>query len=85
MPDPPLYRSDATARPRVRPGDLPCAIGVRLDGELMPVGTAFGAGWIGSAGEGTLATSWRLVVRGETLDGRWALRGGAFVELAEGG
>ena len=27
---------------------------------------------------------WRLVVRGVALDGRWALRGGAFVELAEG-
>jgi hypothetical protein len=57
---------------------------VRLDGERMPVGTAYGAGWIGSAGEGTLKACWRLVVRGETLDGRYALRGGVFVELAEG-
>ncbi|HEX8199489.1 MAG TPA: hypothetical protein VF590_03315 [Isosphaeraceae bacterium] len=44
---------------------------------------AFGAGWAGSAEEGTLEAAWRLVARGEALDGRWALRGGAFVELAE--
>jgi hypothetical protein len=47
------------------------------------VGLAYGAGWIGSAEEGTLEQAWRLVVRGEALEGRWALRAGAFVELAE--
>jgi hypothetical protein len=62
---------------------LPCAIGVLLDGHAGPVGTAFGAGWIGTAEEGTLEACWRLVVRGVALEGRWALRGGAFVELAE--
>ena len=27
--------------------------------------------------------AWRLVVRGGAIEGRFALRGGAFVELAE--
>jgi hypothetical protein len=84
MPAPPVFRSDASARPRVRPGDLPGAIGVQVDGEPMPVGMAFGAGWIGSAREGTLEQAPRLLVRGEAMEGRYALRGGVFVELAEG-
>jgi hypothetical protein len=84
MPAPLVFRSDATSRPRVRPGELPTAIGVLLDGEPLPVGIAHGAGWIGSAEEGTLEQAWRLVVRGEAVDGRWALRGGVFVELATG-
>jgi hypothetical protein len=45
---------------------------------------AFGDGWIGSAEEGTPEQVWRLVVRGEALEGRYALRGGVFVELTEG-
>src|SRR4051794_24551352 len=48
MPNPPLYRSDASTARRVRPGELPCAIGVLLDGELMPVGIACGAGRLDS-------------------------------------
>jgi hypothetical protein len=48
-----------------------------------PIGMAFGAGWIGSAEDGTLEVCWRLIVRGDALEGRYALRGGVFVELAE--
>jgi hypothetical protein len=46
-------------------------------------GMAFGAGWIGSDEDGTLEAVWRLVVRGQALEGRFALRGGVFVALAE--
>jgi hypothetical protein len=45
---------------------------------------AFGAGWIGTTADGSLEAVWRLVVRGEAMEGRYALRDGAFVELAEG-
>jgi hypothetical protein len=76
MPAPPRYRSDASTLRRVRPGDLPCAVGILLDGEPLPVGIAHGAGWIGSVEEGPPEQAWRLVVRGEVLERRWALRGG---------
>ena len=33
--------------------------------------------------EGTFEVPWWLVVRGEALEGRYAPRGGAFVDLAE--
>jgi hypothetical protein len=83
MAAPTAFGSNASRKPRVRPGDLPSPIGVQVEDHLMPVGVAFASGSIGSAEDGNLEQAWRLVVRGEALDGRWALRGGAFVELAE--
>jgi hypothetical protein len=87
MPDPPRYHSNASRRPRVAPGELPCAIGVTAElDDSEPIGLAFGVGWIqpdGQEGGGPLESVWRLVVRGEAIEGRFALRGGVFVELAE--
>jgi hypothetical protein len=83
VPDPPRYHSNASRKPRVAPGDLPSAIGVAAGpDDTMPIGTAFGAGWIGPEG-GPPEAVWRLVIRGEALEGRYALRDGVFIELAE--
>jgi hypothetical protein len=61
------------------PGDVPSSdeLFLRLHAAGWSNGIAYGNGWIGSAEEG------RLVVWGEALERRWALRGGVFVELAE--
>jgi hypothetical protein len=86
----PRYFSSASDKPRLKPGEIPFAIGV-LDapGALMAVGVAYPAGAIGGVdrdtGEslGPLEAVWRLEVGGEALDGRWVLRRGEFGELAE--
>jgi hypothetical protein len=91
------FANAARDRPRVGPGDLHGAIGI-LAGADQPgeiVGIAFGAGHVGgwrwdwgrpgSEPEdlGPREATWRLVVCKAVLEGRFALRMGEFVELAE--
>jgi hypothetical protein len=94
---PRYFANVARDRPRVGPEDVPGAIGILADadqpGEI--VGIAFGAGHIGGwrwgwsrpAVEpeylGHREATWRLVVGKAEVDGRFALRRGEFVELAE--
>jgi hypothetical protein len=85
----PFY-SNASRAPRVGPGRLPCATGVaEVPGGSIPVGIAYGAGRVGGYDSeddrdlGPAEAVWRLVVREEEIDGRFVLRGGRFVELAE--
>jgi hypothetical protein len=91
------FASVARDRPRVGPEDLPGAIGILADadkpGEI--VGIAFGAGHVGgwrwdwgrpgSEPEdlGPREATWRLVVGKVELEGRFVLRMGEFVGLAE--
>ena len=87
----------ARDRPRVAPGDLPGAIGLLADagkpGEI--VGIAFGAGHVGGwrwdwsrpgvepEYLGPREATWRLVIGKAEVEGRFVLRRGEFVELAE--
>jgi hypothetical protein len=63
----------------IRYGQLPSSIGV-LDApdHLMPIGTAYEAGWT----ESGLAI-WRLTVRGADLPGRWVIVDREFRPLEE--
>ena len=77
------YHSNATTAARIAPGQLPGAIGVVVDrAEPLPIGIAFEVGRIGGVDSPPEAV-WRLKIGVEVLDGRWVLRAGAFVELAE--
>jgi hypothetical protein len=85
----PFY-STASNAPRVAPGRLPCAIGVTpAPDDPAPIGIALEAGRIGGldwdTGEpiGPREAAWRLVVGKEDVEGRFVLRGGRFVELAD--
>jgi hypothetical protein len=84
------YYSNATRADRVRPGQLPSAIGVvEGPGSSWPIGIAYGAGHLGGwrwdtdEDLGPVEPVWRLVVGKDEVDGRFVLRGGRFVELAE--
>ena len=80
---PPHYHSNACRKPRVAPGELPGAIGIAAGpDDSAPIGIAFGAGFI-RGDLGRIEATWRLVVRGEAIDGWHALRSGEFVDLAE--
>jgi hypothetical protein len=87
MPD---YFSNASKAPRVRPGDLPGSIGVSASPEhYMPIGIASKVGrvggydWQADRSLGPVEAVWSIVVEGESVEGRFALRGGVFVEVAE--
>jgi hypothetical protein len=74
----------------VGPGDVPGSIGVtRSPDDAMTAGIAFEVRRIGGIDRDTgedlapVEAIWRLVVEGEAVEGRFALRGGGFVELAE--
>jgi hypothetical protein len=83
MPDPPRYYSHASSAPRLRWDELPFAISVLADpADPRPIGWAHGDVWPRPA-DPPPEKVWQLVVGGETLPGRYALRGGVFVELAE--
>jgi hypothetical protein len=84
------FFSTASRAPRVKPGDVPGSIGLtRSPDDAMTIGIASEVGRIGGydwdADEdlGPVEAVWRQVVDGEPVEGRFALRGGAFVELAE--
>ena len=93
MPDPPRYFSILPCRPRIRPSDPGYdACGVHLGRRDGPqVGIAFPIAYIGGAGldsqpgetDGPPEIAWRLQVGKETLEDRFVLRDGEFVELAE--
>jgi hypothetical protein len=77
------YYSTASRAPRGGPGDVPGSIGVtRSPDDAMTVGIAFE---VGDTGEdlAPVEAVWRLVIAGEPVEGRFALRSGAFVELGE--
>jgi hypothetical protein len=84
----PFY-SNASTRPRLAPGDLPFAIGVdespggKLVGIAYPAGHVGGWDWRADEDHGAPEATWRLVVGKEKVEGRFVLRSGRFVELAE--
>ena len=83
MPDPPRYYSDASSAPRLRWDELPFAISVlAAPDDPRPIGWAHGDVWPEPA-DPPPEKVWRLVIGGQTLDGRYALRHGVFIELAE--
>ena len=61
---------------------------VTADSPVMPVGIAYPTGHVGGwQGEDFLGkpeATWRLMIGKVEVEGRFLLRGGAFVELAEG-
>jgi hypothetical protein len=84
------YYSNASRAPRVKPGDIPGSIGVTPSpDDHMPIGIASEAGrigghdWEADRSLGPKDAVWRLVVGKEEVEGRFALRSGRFVELAE--
>lgn len=85
-----VYYSNASMAPSVKPGRLPSAIGV-MQGpdDSMPIGIAYQAGHLGGwrwetdEELGPVEPVWRLVVGKEEVEGRFALRDGRFVRLAE--
>jgi hypothetical protein len=83
------FYSDVSKAERIGPAELPGAIGITAaPGEPMPIGIAYEAGHVGGwRGEdylGKREATWRLVVRKVEVDGRFVLRSGEFVELADG-
>ena len=81
---PARYYSEASRRPRVAFGELHSRIAVTAaPRDPEPIGTATEGGWVMTGG-GFPEAAWQLVVRGVILEGRYALRGGAFDELTEG-
>jgi hypothetical protein len=84
------FYSNASHKPMVAPGELPGSISViPSPANPLPVGIASEVGRIGGldwdTGEpiGPREAVWRLVVGKEDVEGRFALRFGRFVELAE--
>jgi hypothetical protein len=80
---PRYFANVAVDRPRVAPGELPGAIGVSTDEARLAwsQGIAYQFGRLG-AGKSREAV-WRLVVGKADLDGRFVLRMGEFIGLAE--
>jgi hypothetical protein len=85
----PFY-SNASKAPRVRPGDLPGSIGVSASPDhYMPIGIASNVGriggydWQADRSLGPVEAVWSLSIGKEDVEGRFALRGGAFVALAD--
>jgi hypothetical protein len=80
---PPRYYSTASHRPRVAFGELTYGIDVTASpDDPEPIGVAMEVGWA-TAGDGLPEATWKLVVRGQPLEGRYTLRGGMFVKVAE--
>jgi hypothetical protein len=85
-----VYYSNASDAPTVEPGRLPSAIGVTPGpDDNMPIGIAYEAGriggydWENDRNLGPVEAVWRIVVGREDVEGRFALRGGVFVALAD--
>jgi hypothetical protein len=85
------FYSNASKAPLVKPGDIPGSIGVcdapdnpSPIGIASEVGRVGGFDWDTDRDLGPREAVWRLVVGKEELDARFVLRGGRFVELAEG-
>jgi hypothetical protein len=82
---------------RLGPDDMPHALGVLADREDPGsiIGIAYGAGWLGgwrtdfskpgfpSEDFGPREAVWRIVIGKAEIEGRFALRMGEFIELAE--
>ena len=79
---PTRFYSDVSAAPRIRWDELPFAIGVQAEPGGTPIGWATGGDWPEPA-DPPPEKRWRVRVGGHWLPGWYALRGGAFVELAE--
>lgn len=86
-----LFFSNASRARIIAPGDLPGSISVIPSPDNpLPIGIASEVGrvggydWESDRDIGPLEAVWRLVVGKEENEGRFILRGGAFVELAEG-
>ncbi len=84
----PRYHAHVAKTPRARPGDFPGAISIVISPEdPRPIGIAFEVAHVGGFhfGEerGPIESVWNLVIGGEPVEGRFALRFGLFVELAE--
>jgi hypothetical protein len=84
------YHSNASKAPRVAPGQLPGSISVCASPEhpltigiASEVGRLGGYDWGRDEDLGPREAVWALVVEGEPIEGRFALRGGGFVELGE--
>ncbi len=84
----PIYHAHVAKTPRARPGDFPAAISIVISPEdPRPIGIAFEVGHLGGyyLGEdrGPIESVWHLMIRKEPVEGRFALRFGLFIELAE--
>ena len=68
----------------LRPDDAPSTIGVLLDLDAppMPVGIAFGCGYVEER-KGKLVATWRLVVSRAEIPGRFVCIGRRFLEVDE--
>lgn len=65
-------------------GQAPSAIGIlaALDGPPMVVGIAYGVSFTPDR-RGKPVATWRLVLKGEELPGRWVCVGRRFIDLAD--
>jgi hypothetical protein len=84
-----VYFSNASQAARVAPLELPGTIAVlATPNDPVPIGVAHEAGYVGGRrGDdhpGPLEPLWSLVIGGEPVTGRFVLRAGRFVQLAEG-
>ena len=84
----PIYHAHVARTARARPGDFPAAISIVISPEdPRPIGIAFEVGHLGGfyLGEdrGPVESVWKLTIGKEPVEGRFALRFGRFVELAE--
>ncbi len=83
-----VFYSNASAADQVAPGDLPGSISVIPSPEnALPIGIASESGRVGGWRDeinlGPREAVWRLVVGKVEVEGRFILRSGRFVELAE--
>jgi hypothetical protein len=84
------YYSNASKAPLVKPGDIPGSIGVcDAPDNPSPIGIASEVGriggfdWQADRSLGPVEAVWSLAIGKEDVEGRFALRAGRFVELAE--
>jgi hypothetical protein len=64
----------------IRDRDFPFAIGVRAEGEPMPIGIAFGTGRTNDG-----LAIWRLTVHGVEVPGQWIVVDREFRPIVAGG
>jgi hypothetical protein len=85
----PMYFSGASAARVVAPGELPGPVPVTSSqDDTVAIGSAAETGrvggWVGPLYFGKPEATWTLAIGGATVPGRFVLRTGVFVELAEG-